>query len=455
MKVLSCVRGSARSWRLLVVLISAMFLAALSAAAVPEPGTPAPPLQFTQLLQAPPGTKTDWESLRGKVVVLEFWFSQCEPCIEEIPHLSKIVAELDPAKFQFISVDGLPSEDEKFVQGFLTKRKMPGWVGVDTTGSVAAWYGVNSFPTTIIVDGQGRIVAVTNPQFLTTADLQAVADGKTVKFTPMPDMSALIKAGDGKTVKFMQMPDMDALQKSASPASDDKPLIEFSLTKVPSDVQNRMSFFGRGKMNISGWDAKALISYAYRIGSDRQAGIPQPNALDDRFLPTSVFPEGRYILHAAWATGEDSNQLAPSFLQTAITYGLNLQVETKTVTKKVFLLKAIDADHKLLTPTASTGRSTWGYRNGKLKIVNRSMDDLANGLEGGLEAPVINETGVEGNFDEELEFPKKDADAAKAALKAIGLKLIEAERPIQMLEVSPRAEAKKAAEAKPQEPPQK
>jgi uncharacterized protein (TIGR03435 family) len=83
------------------------------------------------------------------------------------------------------------------------------------------------------------------------------------------------------------------------------------------------------------------------------------------------------------------------------------------------------------------------------------MDDLANGLEGGLEAPVINETGIEGNFDEELEFPKKDADAAKAALKAIGLKLIEAERPIQMLEVSPREGTKKAAEAKPQEPPQK
>ena len=67
------------------------------------------------------------------------------------------------------------------------------------------------------------------------------------------------------------------------------------------------------------------------------------------------------------------------------------------------------------------------------------MDNLANELEGGLEVPVINETGIEGKFDAELEFPAKDVEAAKAVLlKTLDLDLIEAERPIQMLEVSPR-----------------
>jgi uncharacterized protein (TIGR03435 family) len=406
MKAFLYVPGSVLSRRFLVVFISAMFLGSLSAAALPEPGTPAPPLQFTQLLQAPPRTKTDWESLRGKVVVLEFWETHCGPCIAEIPHLSKLIAELDPAKFQFISVDGDSQEDEKVVQEFLTKRKMPGRVGVDTTGSVAAWYGVKAFPTTIIVDGQGRIVAVTHPQFLTTADLQAVADGKGVKFKPMLDMNALVK--------------------SESPAPDVKPLFELSLTKAPPDTKNGM-MFGKGRIIISGSNAKALISNAY------------PNLPEDRFLPTSVFPEGLYNLHATWSAGVDNNnQLAP-FLQMAITYGLKLQVESKTVTKKVYLLKAIDADHKLLTPSASTGGSMSGYWDGKMRLANSSMDNLANELEGGLEVPVINETGIEGKFDAELEFPAKDVEAAKAVLlKTLDLDLIEAERPIQMLEVSPR-----------------
>lgn len=425
MKASSCVCRAARLGRILVVFISAMFLGSLTAAAQLEPGTPAPSLQFTQLLQAPPGTKTDWESLRGKVVVLEFWMTQCEPCIAEIPHLSKLISELDPAKFQFISVDGLPQEDEKVVQAFLNKRKMPGWVGVDTTGSAAESYGVKAFPTTILVDGQGRIVAVTRPEFLTKADLQAVADGKAVKFTQMPDVDALSKP---------------ASLTSASPASDGKPLFEFSLTKA-SLAQFGMSY-GGGRINISGITAKALISFA------------RQNLPTDRFLPASVFPEGFYNLHAAWPAGEQNDKLIAPLLQTAISFGLNLKVESKTVTRKVYVLKAIDADHKLLTPTASTSGSRWGYLNGKLTLVNRSMDDLANGLEGELEVPVINESGIEEKFDAELEFPAKDAEAAKAALKTIGLELIETERPIQMLEVTPREEAKKVEEAEPQAPPQ-
>jgi uncharacterized protein (TIGR03435 family) len=423
MKVLSCVRGSVRSWRLLVTFISAMFLGSLSAAALPEPGTPAPPLHFTQLLQAPPGAKADWNALRGKVVVLEFWETHCAPCIEEIPHLSKLINELDPAKFQFISVDGLPSEDEEVVQKSLTKRKMLGWVGVDTTGSVFASYGVRVFPTTIIVDGQGRVVAVTRPEILTAADLRAVADGKTVKFAQLPDMSALMK--------------------SASSASDAKPLIEFSLIKAPLDAPFGMSY-GGCRIDINGMKAKALISFAYQ-------DLPK-----DRFLPTCVFPEGLYNLHTACKNGEDNDNLIPPFLQIAIAYGLNLRIESKTVAQKAYVLKATEASKKLLTPTASTGGSMWMFSNGKLTLKNRSIDNLANSLEGGLEVPIVNETGIEGKFDVELEFPEKDVEAAKAALlKTLGLELIEAERPIQMLEVSPRAETKKAEEAKPQEPPKK
>ena len=439
MNMFSFVRKVARFGRLLVVFISAMFLGSFTAAAQLIAGTNAPPLQFTQLLQAPPGTQTDWASLRGKVVVLEFWETQCAPCIAEIPHLGKLIAELDPAKFQFISVDGLPSEDEAAVQKFLTKRKIPGWVAVDTTGSVAASYGVKMFPTTIIVDGQGRIAAVTFPQFLTTDNLQALADGKAVNFAQMPDINALIKAGDGKIIKIPQMLDMDALQKSVALTSDAKTLFDFSLTKAPPDAPFGMSYSGV-RIDINGMKAKALISFAYQ-------SLPE-----DRFLPTCVFPEGLYNLHTAWQTGEENDKL----IQMAIAYGLNLQIESKAVTQKAYVLKATEASKKLLKPTDSTGNSMWMYSNGKLTLVNRSIDNLANSLEGGLEVPVVNETGIEGKFDVELEFPAKDVEAAKAALlKTMGLDLIEAERPIQMLEVTPREGAMKPVEAKPQEPPQK
>ena len=409
------VRGAV--WPRCLAIFATVLLGSFTASALPEKGTPAPPLQFTQLLQAPPGAKADWHSLRGKVVVLEFWATWCEGCVAEIPDLNRLVASLDPTKFQFISVD---DEDLKIVQTFLAKRKMAGWAGVDTTGGVFKRFGVGARPATIIVDRKGRIVAVTDPQHLTTADLQAVADGKYVKFEPVMDM--------------------DTVRKQASPAPDAEPLFELSLIKAPPDAQNGMSA-GTGRMNIYGSNAEALISFAYW------------NLPEDRFLPTSVLPEGLYNLHAAWSTGEDNDNLIAPFLQTAITYGLNLRVESKTVTKKAYVLKATETAHKLMTLTASTGGSMSGYWKGKLRLVNGSMDALASSLEDGLEVPVVNETGIDGKFDVELEFPAKDGDAAKAALKTLGLELIQEDRPIQMLEVSPREDSSKAAEAKPQPAP--
>jgi uncharacterized protein (TIGR03435 family) len=108
-----------------------------------------------------------------------------------------------------------------------------------------------------------------------------------------------------------------------------------------------------------------------------------------------------------------------------------------------------------MIPTAvTTGSMMSMYWKGKFRLVNGSMDDLASGLEEEFEVPVVNETGIKGRFDAELEFPAKDTEAAKTALlKTLGLELIEADRPIQMLEVSPRDDSKKKEESKPQATP--
>jgi len=348
------------------------------------------------------------------VVVLEFWETMCGPCVAEIPHLNKLAAELDPAKFQFISVDD--HEDLKVIEKFLAKKKMAGWVGIDTARTAFAWYGVKAMPTTIIVDGQGKIVAVTRPEELAADKLRAVSEGKRAEFAPVMEIA------------FSSSKD--------TPTGADKPLYQVSLSKSAPGAQEEMSA-STGRMDMVAWDAKDLIGTAY--------DTPQ-----DRILHKSPLPEGHYNLHSVWSTGEDNDSLIAPYLQAAIRYGLNLQIQSKTVTRKAYILKATGASAKLLTPTASTGGAMWGYWKGKLKLVNQSMDGLAASLESALETPVVNETGIEGKFDAEVEFPEKDADAAKAALlKTLGLELIQADRPIPVLEVSSRGDSKKATESKP------
>lgn len=409
-----------------LVLFAVVLFGSLSVWALPTKGTPAPPLQFTQLLQAPAGASADWRALRGKVVVLEFWATWCENCVANLPDWNKLVAALDPAKFQFISVDD--REDPKVVQSFLGKRKMAGWVGLDTTSKVVHQFGVKVLPTTIIVDGKGRIVATTSPENIKAADLLAVAAGKSVNFKPMTELNAEPLAGP------------------ASPAATVKPLYEVSLTKAAPNMKlvGAMSA-GPGRMDIYGWTAEDLLTLAYNE-------IPR-----DRIVPVNPLPEGLFSLHAVWSSAEDNDSLMTSFLQPAIGLGLNLNVQSKTVTKKAYVLKATDASKKLLLPTTMTTGSWMNkYKDGKLQVINGSMDDLAKGLESGLDAPVVNETGIAGRFDEELEFPAKDGDAASAALtKTLGLELVKEDRPIAMLEVTNREDAKKAAKSAPEKTPQK
>src|SRR6201999_4421491 len=146
------------------LIILAVLLGTASLWAHPEKGTPAPPLDTLKLLHAPLEARADWGSLKGKGLVLEFCATWCPPCVASLPHLNQLVESLDPAKFQFISID---DEDLKAVQTFLTKKKMSGWVGVDTSGGVFHRYEIESRPTTIVIDANGNFVAATEIDSLT------------------------------------------------------------------------------------------------------------------------------------------------------------------------------------------------------------------------------------------------------------------------------------------------
>jgi uncharacterized protein (TIGR03435 family) len=361
-------------------------------------------------------------------VVLEFWATWCGPCVASLPHFNQLAASLDPARFQFISVD---DEDPKVVQEFLTKRKMAGWVGIDTTGEVLKRFGVKGRPASIIVDTGGRIVAVTRLYAVKAVNLQAVADGKSVIFAPAENFEPVSQKAKASA----------STAKEETPPAPIKPLYEVSLTRDAPDARHQTSA-GPGHLDMYGRSAEDLLIIAYNY-------IPK-----DRLLLTSPLPDGLYKMHAVWSSADDNNPLRAPFFQAAITYGLNLRVQWKTVTKKAYVLKTTEASKKLLIPLPPLDAGNAGYWNGKITIISETLDRLAYALEDGLEVPVVNETGIEGKFDAELEFPAKDVDAAKAALlKTLGLDLIQEDRPIQMLEVSPRENSGKAAESKPQQAP--
>jgi uncharacterized protein (TIGR03435 family) len=148
------------------------------------------------------------------------------------------------------------------------------------------------------------------------------------------------------------------------------------------------------------------------------------------------------------------NSVIDSAVQQAVLSALHLQVQPKTVTKSAYSLRATDASKKLLSPSASTHKVKRGYWHGIYILMNGTMDDLAYVLATGLENPVINETGINGNFDARFKITGNDIDSLNAALKSnLGLELVQGnqEMSITVLEVSKQEESKPAAAMKTQE----
>ncbi|WP_020166752.1 MULTISPECIES: TlpA disulfide reductase family protein [Methylotenera] len=114
--------------------------------------TQAPTITFTTI----DGKKISMADLKGKVVLVNFWATDCPGCIKEMPDLIKTYNDYKTKGFEVISV-AMPYDPPAQVLNYTRQKALPFPVMHDGFSEITqAFGGVNLTPTAFIFDKQGK-----------------------------------------------------------------------------------------------------------------------------------------------------------------------------------------------------------------------------------------------------------------------------------------------------------
>ncbi|WP_003539936.1 TlpA disulfide reductase family protein [Desulfotomaculum nigrificans] len=121
--------------------------------------TPAPVMAPDFTLEDINGKQVRLSDLRGKKVLINFWTTWCKYCRVEMPELQKFYEQTKDKNWQILAVNITRSERSiSDVKDYLKTNNFTFPVLLDKTGQVADQYGINSIPTSFILNEKGEVI---------------------------------------------------------------------------------------------------------------------------------------------------------------------------------------------------------------------------------------------------------------------------------------------------------
>ncbi len=363
-------------------------------------GQAAPELSLAALLQAPEGAVANWESLRGTVVVLEFWATWCGPCVAALPHLNELAERFANRPVRFIAVT---DEDREKIDRFLRKRAIKGWIGLDRGGATFQAYGIGWRPRTVIIDGQGRVARALQPTELTADLLEAVLAGTAV-------------AGD-------------AAAAAAAPPAGPAPGAPESTKHTPHvtiEIAPTDEIYGGWMIDSRSCQASAIL---LKEALAMIYGLPSPA----RVVSERPIPQQYYNIKASVPTSQQDRfrPLLQQAMETALGYRGRLEereVEAVVLSAPRGFGPDLRASEK--TDEGSHASTDKGIILGS----NLGLSNLMAELERAGGKPLIDQTGLSGKFDWDVQYVDGDvASLVKAIREQLGLSVATERRAIQVL----------------------
>ena len=375
-----------------------------------SPGQKAPPLSLEKLLQAPVGSEANWEKLRGKVVVLEFWATWCGPCVDAIPHINELADQFKDKPVQFIA---LTEENQRTIDTFLAQKAIHTWVGLANHSTIQD-YRIAAIPTTIVIRADGVIDGVTHPTALRAEHLQNLLAGKASGLAELPAQ---------RGVRPGELPETDA--HSAL----------FQVILRPTTGGGTATFGGPAGVGPLGREiGKSLVGYTVH---DMLPYVYESS--QDRIIVKGNLPDGKYDLVAKIPKADEKHLGLRIEQALESTFGLTSRRETQEV--DVYIATVAGANAKGLTPAANanSSRMVSNINNGTLSGTNTPVSRIIQALERGLSRPVVDETKLDGRFDVDLKWNPAEGPngQVRAVLEQLGIALTPAKRRVEVVVIEP------------------
>jgi len=368
-------------WGLLLPLIvSSAF------AQKPKVGELAPEIDLEKVVSPPSVSVPTLASLRGKVVVLEFWGVWCGHCVENIPHLNKLADKFGARGVEFLSIS---DDREKVVREFLEKTKINGTVAVDADSSAIKRYGVIGFPRMFIIGRDGKILADTHPALINEDTMEDALAGRPLRLKE------------------------EKAEVSAKPMP--KPLFEVWVR--PSASDKMVGSYGPYGVYAKALPPKVCLAWAF--------GVPA-----SRVVLETALPDEKYDIKAEGSL-QDKNTLPA--LQLALSSALGVTVTREEREVEAYVLAQLPGQsHKLQIPGPES--TSGGASQDNVSGTNSDLKNLVRFLDNSTGIPVVDETGLKEKYTYDLKAVEKDYESLrKAVWEQLGLDLRKERRKLPVM----------------------